>query len=74
MKETSVIDLLEISLVNLENHVKVGGCLEILLELNLRGVDDPRHEVAVDGGGEVDQPRPEQLESMLLGSWIHGNV
>ena len=74
MKETSVIDPLEIGLVNLEDHVKVGGGLEILLEFNLRGVDHPRHEVAVDGGGEVDQPGPEQLESMLLGSWIQGDV
>ena len=63
------MDPLKIRLVDTDDLVEVSGLLQVLLQLQLSGVDHPGHEVSVHCGGEVDEPRSEQLQSVLLDSW-----
>ena len=56
VEEAPIMDSLEIFLVSRDDHVKVCGSLQLLLELQLCAVHHPGHEVPVQGGGEVQQP------------------
>ena len=70
----TVVDPVEVLLVHLPDHVEVRGRRQPPPQLELGAVNHPGHEVAVDGGGEEEQPGPEELEAVLLAAQRQGHV